>query len=99
MNKEYINEKIKIESLDLEDNKFKITNKEEKYYLEINNGSVDVIVKNNEGDEVGFKYLEIGDKIKIKGYKNKENKIIIKKIYINTKYLFNSESSDDLELY
>lgn len=70
-----------------------------KYLLKVKEGTINVIIKNCQGKEVGIKYLDEGDLIKIKGYKIDKNKIIIKKIYIKTKYLFNSESSDDFELY
>ena len=70
-----------------------------KYLLKIKDGTIKVIIKNCQGEEVGINYLEEGDVVKIKGYKIDKNKIIIKKIYIKTKYIFNSESSDDFELY
>ena len=49
--------------------------------------------------EVGVKYLEIGDIIKIYGNKINFNKFIIKKIFIKTKYRFDSDSSDDYNFY
>ena len=73
-----------------------------KYYIEIKNGSVQVDIKTDQKVIVGLNYLEENDIIKIKyyeNYENNKNNLIIKKIYIRTKYNFNSESSDDLEFY
>ena len=91
---------IIIESFKLNDNHLVLKSDENKveYMLNIKNGSVDAKIKNCQGDDVGLKYLEKGDLIKIKGYKNSD-KFILKKIYIKTKYLFNSESSEDFEIY
>ena len=69
------------------------------YMVEIKNGTIDVKIKNCQGEEVGINYLEKGDIVKVKGTKIKLNKFIIKKIYIKTKYIFNSESSEDLDLF
>jgi|TARA_Y100000991_G_scaffold215694_1_gene207510 hypothetical protein len=99
MNKELIIKKIIIESFENIKNYLIIKYKNKPYYLPIKNGSVDIIVKNSDGEEVGLKYLEIGDNIKFKAFQDNENKIIIKKIYISTKYRFNSESSEDLDLF
>jgi|UniRef100_A0A6C0ISZ6 hypothetical protein len=69
------------------------------YIIYIKNGSIDALIKSCQGDEVGLKYLDEGDVVKIKGVNIENNKINIRKIYIKTKYIFNSESSDDLDYY
>jgi hypothetical protein len=91
---------IKINNFNITDN-IMVLNEEEgkKYFLNVKRGSIDALIKTDEGEEVGLKYLELGDRVKIKGVENEDNKIIIKKIYIKTKYLFNTESSEDLEFY
>ena len=91
---------IKINNFNITDN-IMVLNEEEgkKYFLNIKRGSIDALIKTDEGEEVGLKYLELGDRVKIKGVENEDNKIIIKKIYIKTKYLFNTESSEDLDFY
>ena len=77
------------------------TDKEDgnEYIIYIKNGSIDALIKSCQGDEVGLKYLDEGDVVKIKGVNIENNKINIRKIYIKTKYIFNSESSDDLDYY
>ena len=72
---------------------------ENEYIIYIKNGSIDALIKSCQGDEVGLKYLDEGDVVKIKGVNIENNKINIRKIYIKTKYVFNSESSDDLDYY
>ena len=99
MNKDIIVKRIIINSFENIKDYLIIKYKNKPYFLSVKNGSVDTIVKNSNGEEVGLKYLEIGDNIKFKGFKDNENKIIIKKIYISTKYRFNSESSEDLDLF
>jgi hypothetical protein len=61
-----------------------------KYYSEIIKGTVTCKIFNEQNKIVPLYYLEHGDLIKIKILKNK-----IKKIYINSKYLFLSDSSED----
>lgn len=71
-----------------------------KFRSKIINGSIDIIVKNDQKIEVGIKYLEIGDLIKIISQQKSSKKkyLIAKKIYINTKYDFYNDSSDSEEL-
>jgi pyruvate kinase len=69
------------------------------YIIYIKNGSIDALIKSCQGNEVGLKYLDEGDVVKIKGVNIENNKINIRKIYIKTKYIFNSESSEDLDYY
>ena len=101
MNENFIKKNIIINSFIFEKNYLNINvkNDNNKYILNIVNGSVDADIKTYDNINVGLKYLEEGDLIKIKGINLEKNKIIIKKIYIKTKYIFNSESSEDLELY
>lgn len=67
--------------------------------LDIIEGSVDITIKNNNDDIVGINYLEKNDIIKVL-YSKKDNGYIKPiKIYVNTKYDFNSESSDSEKLY
>jgi len=91
---------ILIKSFDIEDDYFIINDKyEKKYLLKIKDGSIICDVMTEEEIEVGVKYLEVGDIIKIYGNKINFNKFIIKKIFIKTKYRFDSESSDDYSFY
>ena len=63
------------------------------FYIEINQGSMNIKIKNTDNEDVGYTYLDKNDIIKV-SYE-KINKIkIAKKIYINTKYTLNSESTD-----
>lgn len=73
--------------------------KNNEYYLITKDGTVNTIIRNKDKEEVGINYLEENDIIVIYGYELKSNKFIIKKIYIETKYKFNSESSDDSDIY
>lgn len=101
MNENFIKKNIIINSFIFEKNYLNIDvkNDNNKYILNIVNGSVDANIKTYDNVNVGLRYLEKGDLIKIKGINLEKNKIIITKIYIKTKYIFNSESSEDLELY
>ena len=92
--------KITIKSFNIKDNYFIITDKyNNEYYLKIIDGSIETEIMNTDNENVGIKYLEENDIIKIYGSNLKSNKFIIKKIYIKTKYQFNSESSDDFDIY
>ena len=96
---EIISKNIIIKSFKFDNDFLKLeTSDKIDYLLEIKNGSVDADIKNSNKQLVGLRYLEEGDLVKIKGIK-KSDKIIIKKIYIETKYQFDSESSEDLEIY
>ena len=100
MNKNNLfSEKIIIKKFE-KNNEFLIVNSDNDIYMmEIKNGTIDTKIKNCQGDEVGINYLETGDIVKVKGVKTKLNKFIIKKIYIKTKYVFCSESSEDFDLF
>ena len=91
---------IIIDSFTFIDNylKLNVKNNKNKYLINIKDGSVDADIKNSEKKMVGIKYLEEGDLVKVKGIKI-DDKIIIKKIYVETKYSFDSESSEDLDIY
>jgi len=63
------------------------------FNIQIIDGSLDIIVKTTAKELVSYTYLEKNDIIKVL-YKKKSNTILPKIIYVNTKYTFNSESSD-----
>lgn len=73
--------------------------KNQKFKCPIINGTVDIVIMNYEKNEVGIKYLEIGDLIKIFSFEKSSKKYIIPiKIFINTKYVFNNDSSESEDL-
>jgi len=84
----------KIKSIILDENKMFIEFESgDKYYSKIIKGSITCKILNEKNKIVPLFYLEEGDLIKIKIFKNKINKI--NKIYINSKYNFISDSSDE----
>ena len=95
-----ISKNITIKSFSCNDNfvKLNVENDKNEYILNVKDGTVTADILNSNKQMVGLRYLEDGDLVKIKGIK-KSDKIIIKKIYIETKYSFDSESSEDLEIY
>lgn len=97
--KEYFSDKIIIKKFQQKDNFLIVNSDNILYMLEVKNGTINTKIKNCQGDLVGINYLEEGDIVKVKGNKCKLNKFIIKKIYIKTKYIFNSESSEEYDLY
>ena len=66
-------------------------------------GSVDFRIYNEDNEEVNLSNIEEGDVIKIQTISIKSSDLkeqknnIIKKIIIKNKYVFNSESSDDIK--
>ena len=90
---------IIIKSFQIEkDNNLSIVDSEKNIYnLICKEGNVSTEIVTCENINVGINYLEVGDKVKIKFETSNSNKFIIKKIYINKKYNFNSESSDEIE--
>lgn len=81
----------KIKSIILDENKMFIEFESgDKYYSKIIKGSVTCKILNEKNKIVPLFYLEEGDLIKIKLLENK-----IKKIYINSKYKFISDSSEE----
>lgn len=81
----------KIKSIILDENKMNIEFESgDKYYSKIIKGSVTCKILNEKNKIVPLFYLEEGDLIKIKLLENK-----IKKIYINSKYKFISDSSEE----
>ena len=98
-------EKIKINSINLLDNLFIITDTNGKIFTsKILKGSVNFRVYNEDNQEVDLSNIEEGSIVKIQiidekisDFKEQKNNII-KKIIIKNKYVFNSESSDDLKL-
>lgn len=97
-------EKIKISSLNFTRESFTITDTEGNTYTSrVTKGSVGFRIYTEEAQEVPISNIEEGDVIKIEIVhdktqdKNQQKNNIIKKIIIKNKYVFNSESSDDLE--
>lgn len=81
----------KIKSIILDENNMFIEfDSGDKYYSKIIKGSITCKILNEKNKIVPLFYLDEGDLIKIKILKNK-----IKKIYINSKYKFISDSSDE----
>ena len=81
----------KIKSIILDENNMFIEFETgEKYYSEIIKGSIQCEIFNEKNKTIPLYYLENGDLIRIKILEN-----IIKKIYINSKYYFMSDSSDE----
>lgn len=81
----------KIKSIILDENKMNIEFESgDKYYSKIIKGSIMCKILNEKNKIVPLFYLEEGDLIKIKLLENK-----IKKIYINSKYKFISDSSEE----
>ena len=70
-----------------------------KFISEIIDGSVDVLIKTYNNEEVGVKYIEKNDIITIFAEKKYNNyfKNFLKpiKIYLKTKYIFLSDTSED----
>jgi hypothetical protein len=95
-----ISKNITIKSFSCDDNfvKLNVDNDKNEYIIIVKDGTVNADIVNSNKQMVGLRYLEDGDLVKIKGIK-KSDKIIIKKIYIETKYNFDSESSEDLDFY
>ncbi len=97
-------EKIKINSINITQESFVITDTDGRTYTsKIKKGSVTFQVYNQDNQEVNISNIEEGDVIKIQTTneksldKTQQKNNIIKKIIIKNKYVFNSESSDDLE--
>lgn len=83
----------------IEDNiKINVDNDTNNYIIQVNDGTAQVKIKKSDGTYTGLQYLEEDDIIKIKGHMI-SNIIIIQKINIDIKYQFNSESSDDLNIF
>jgi hypothetical protein len=102
--------KIKIGKILLENNKFVIISEDNTEFIsEIIKGSVKFKVFNESNQEVNISNLDQGDIIKIYtsnnqkttdlDTKNISKNNIINKILIKNKYLFNSDSSEELEDY
>ncbi len=97
-------EKIKINSINITQESFIITGTDGRIFTsKIKKGSVNFQVYNQDNQEVNISNIEEGDVIKIQTIneksldKTQQKNNIIKKIIIKNKYVFNSESSDDLE--
>ena len=83
----------KIKDIKWDKNSLYIFLDKDKIPIPIIEGTINVLIQDSEGNEVGINYIEIGDIIKII---LKKNDII--KIFTNTKYNFISSSSESDEI-
>ena len=83
----------KIKDIKWDKNSLDIFLDKDKISIPIIEGTINVLIQDSEGNEVGINYIEIGDIIKII---LKKNDII--KIFTNTKYNFISSSSESDEI-
>ena len=79
-----------IKNISVENDKFTIETNNGIYYTNIIKGSINCNIQSSEKKIVPLSQLDIGDLIKIK---LKDN--LIHKIYVKTKYIILSESSED----
>ena len=86
--------KDKIKNINWDTSNFYILCEKTKLKIDIIDGSVDIIIINSNSELVGIFYLEQNDIIKILYEKNDEEYIKPIKIYINTKYTFDSDTSN-----
>jgi hypothetical protein len=86
----------KITNLILNETHFIIVCDKKKIKSDVIDGSINISIETNEGEEVGYTYLEKNDIIKIIYKIENKEYIIPKKIYTNTKYDFLSEDSEIL---
>lgn len=91
MSKKYEKISVKIKDLIIEEDKLIIQSDKDNYYADIKKGSIccDILTVDKK-KVLPLSYLEIDDLIILKTFGNK-----IKKIYINLKYSFISDSEDD----
>jgi len=87
--------KLKIDEIKWDKNYYYLISDKKDYKFKIIDGTVDIKIYTNENDKVGIEYLEKGDLIKLH-FDKKAN--LGKKIYINTKFILNSDS-EELEVY
>ena len=85
----------KINSIELNEKYLLLKCKKNNLKINILNGSVDIEIFNSENKYIGFFNLETNDIIKINYEKFENNYLIPKKIYVNTKYDFITDLSDD----
>ena len=83
----------KIKEIELNEKILLLKCRDINFNIKIINGTIDIIVKTTSKDIVSYTYLEKNDIIKVMYNKNNNENIPIK-IYVNTKYTFNSESED-----
>jgi len=81
---------VVIKDIIIENDQFIIDTNNGKYYTNIIKGSINCSIQSSENKIMPLSCLEKGDLIKIK---LKDN--IINKIYVKTKYIILSESSED----
>ena len=86
--------KVKINTIDIDNNYF-IINK--LYYGEIIKGSVMIKIYDDDMNQQSLQMLEENDIVTIYGIMDKtKNNIVINKILIKNKYIFHSDSSEDV---
>jgi len=95
-----IKTKIRIKKINIEDNIFSIESIDNKLYIsDIIKGSVNFKIYNEDMIEVNLSNLEEDSCVKVYGKNtkiNEKNNIIIKKIIVQNKYIFDSDSSEDI---
>jgi hypothetical protein len=95
-----IKTKIRIKKINIENNIFSIESSDNKLYIsDIIKGSVNFKIYNEDQSEVNLSNLEEDAIIKVYGKNhiiNEKNNIIIKKIIVQNKYIFDSDSSEDI---
>lgn len=85
--------KIKIDKIDLTDKQFIIYSTQGEIFIsKIIKGSINFEIYNEHNLQVTLKNIEVGDRVKIYGNKINRNNIIINKIIIKNKYIFNLDS-------
>jgi hypothetical protein len=80
-----------IKDIRISNNKMIFDTDKGQYYTLIEKGSIECLIKTSCNKQVPLSYLDIGDLVKIKIIDNNK----INKIYIQSKYVLLSESSDD----
>jgi hypothetical protein len=79
-----------IKNISVENDKFTIETNNGIYYTNIIKGSINCSIESSEKKIIPLSQLDVGDLIKIKLKHN-----LINKIYVKTKYIILSESSED----
>ena len=95
-----IKTKIRIKKINIENNIFSIESIDNNLYIsDIIKGSVNFKIYNDDMMEVNLSNLEEDSFVKVYGKNtkiNEKNNIIIKKIIVQNKYIFDSDSSEDI---
>lgn len=83
--------KLKIDEIKWDKNYYYLISDKKDYKFKIIDGTVNIQIYTNENEKVGIGYLEKGDLIKLH-FNTKKN--LGEKIYINTKFILNSDSEE-----